>query len=84
MLLECGCTPNSYLSGKPVCAIHLQLTTGATKLVEEIPTELLTRMARCGYCGSEAASKDYKNLAFFQYKPNQKTDNYYCGCRGFD
>jgi hypothetical protein len=47
------------------------------------------RKARCAYyrgCKSEVEvekDREYK-LAFFKEKPDEETDEYYCGCYGWD
>jgi hypothetical protein len=73
----------------PACAI-----CNCNKISEE-QIDLTGRKARCGYygktfkhrgrmvtCSGEVDSK--LSLAFFEHKPNQKYDEYYCGCLGWD
>ena len=79
-LMKCGHAANAHQDGKPVCVICVGIDAGAT-VVEEKP-DLTGRKARCSDCGSEVDSSF--NLAFFEYRPEQETDSYYSGCRGWD
>ena len=49
---------------------------------EKQTSELDGRKAKCAMCGREKDS-DY-NLPFFEYRPNEEYDSYYCGCIGWD
>ncbi len=40
------------------------------------------RVAECQYCHQMLLSED--SLPFFKYQPEQDTDSFYCGCRGWD
>jgi len=45
--------------------------------------DLTGRWAKCGYhCGAERPSA--WGLAFFEYKPERDSDNFYCGCMGWN
>lgn len=55
---------------------------GCSEPAAEVPN-LEGRTARCAYnCGSERPSS--LTLAFFEHKPNEDKDRYYCGCYGWD
>lgn len=81
--MQCGHTANAVRSGtnEPVCIVCLGITEGADKIAESKP-DLDGRVATCGYCRRERSS-DF-GLAFFEYRPESKSDSYYCGCRGWD
>lgn len=81
-LMGCGCAANATDSdGKPVCAVHLGINAGAEQVAEA--PNLKGRRAKCCYrCGSESDSN--LNLAFFEHRPNQEFDSYYCGCWGWN
>ena len=83
-LMQCGHTANAHQDGKPVCVICIGIDAGATVIVEK--PDLTGRKARCSYYGSKCQNErgsDY-NLAFFEHRPNQEHDGYYCGCWGWD
>lgn len=83
-IMKCGCRATGTLQGKPVCVVHLFLLPGA-QIVNENPDldkVLEKRIAKCIYCHTQANSN--RDLPFFEYKPDQKRDIYYCGCRGWD
>jgi len=81
MLMKCGHAPNGTDSkGNPVCVICIGFTEKARIVAEE--PNLEGRTARCTYCGQERPSST--KLAFFEYRPDQPTDDYYCGCRGWN
>lgn len=49
---------------------------------ETATPDLTGRIARCIDCGRENQSNI--ELPFFEHKPGEKYDRYYCGCRGWD
>jgi len=70
MLMKCGHAPNGTDSkGNPVCVICIGFTEKARIVAEEPNLE-----------GRPSSTK----LAFFEYRPDQPTDDYYCGCRGWN
>ncbi len=81
-LMKCGHAANVTSNGKPACAICF-----CTEIAEKQPN-LEGRKAKCCYCGKIANSNGegsgYKELPFFEYKPNEEYDSYYCGCKGWD
>lgn len=80
-LMACGHTAQGIDgAGRPVCVICVQIDPRAEQPVE--PPDLIGRVARCSYCKYEEPSA--LDLPFFEYRPNQATDTYYCGCRGWD
>lgn len=79
--MACGHSANATSEGKPCCI----LCVPDKKAYEVVPhpPDLAGRIAECVYkCGSKRESN--YNLAFFNHTPNLPTDNYYCGCYGWD
>jgi len=81
IMMKCGCAAQGTLSreGQPAvvgCGVH-----GCTD-VEDSPPDLAGRTALCSYGGNEVPSRP--DLAFFEHRPNDKHDRYYCGCYGWD
>ncbi len=66
--------------------VNLTNREDCRQAVEEVRAEgkeAKVRMATCSYgCNSEPS--DPKKLAFFRERPERETDEYYCGCRGWD
>ena len=78
-LMKCGHISNSFIGdNKPCCVICLCVEVDNTKN----DTFLENRKAKCGMCNNKVDSKT--NLAFFEYKKDNKYDGYYCGCRGWN
>lgn len=80
-MMKCGCVAQGTVnlgpnrSMVPGCLIH--------SCIEEMPVPDLTgRTAKCAYGGNEVPSNP--ELPFFEYKPEEKHDKYYCGCFGWD
>ena len=83
--MECGHVANAKdENGKPVCVICAGYNEGAYLIEKEAEgTEgLEDRKARCAYCRDVCESR--WNLPFFEYRPDNEYDSYYCGCRGWD
>ena len=95
-LMKCGCVAQGVTTkyeGKiidppiPTCLIH-----ECMEEADEQPS-LEGRKARCGY-GKDggrykhhtpyAETESKYTLPFFKYCPDQKYDDYYCGCYGWD
>ncbi len=79
--MKCGCAAAGTLKrpGQPAlvgCGLH-----DCTDVVDTRPS-LEGRTAKCSYGGKEIASS--WSLAFFQHRPGQAHDAYYCGCFGWD
>ncbi len=76
-MMKCGHSANARTSDdKPCCAICI-----CTEIAE-LPN-LTGRTAFCGY-GKHAEKPSSTDLAFFEHKPTEAHDNYYCGCFGWD
>ncbi len=54
-------------------------------ILSELTTTEGARHARCS-CGGEAdsAQPDGRVLPFFLKRPDRETDEFFCGCRGWD
>lgn len=82
VLMKCGHVAHGRdINGNPVCPICVGSTPDA-KIVENNLPSLDGRIAECRYCSNKEQSSF--DLAFFEYRPSQKTDIYYCGCFGWD
>ncbi|MEM2125020.1 MAG: hypothetical protein QXQ53_01320 [Candidatus Methanosuratincola sp.] len=66
--------------GRPICPMCVGIVEGATE-VAEVPS-LVGRKARCTACGREVDSD--LNLPFFGYRKEEKEDEWYCGCKGWE
>lgn len=85
-MMKCGHAANAILTRPngdqvPSCVVCYGLVAGADE-IDENPPSLEGREAMCSYCRNTNPSS--VNLAFFEYLPNQKYDNFYDGCRGWD
>jgi hypothetical protein len=80
-IMACGHAPSGAdKEGCPICAICVGITAKAElRQTVSIP---ISRQAKCSHCGSYAPSVE--NLAFYQYKPNEEYDEFYCGCAGWN
>lgn len=77
ILMKCGHVAMAQdIKGNPYCII-----CDCKEVAEELPS-LEGRMATCSYCGHERKSS--YDLPFFEYRNDKKTDEYYCGCKGWD
>lgn len=75
-LMKCGHVSNATCDGKPCCAI-----CSCFDIEKELP-DITGRMAKCPYCHRIKPSNF--NLPFFEYRPNEKCDEFYDGCLGWD
>ena len=81
-MMKCGHAANAQkLDGTPVCVICTGIASGWDE-IDPNPPALSERKAKCCYCKSERPSAT--GLPFFEHTPNKETDNFYCGCRGWD
>lgn len=84
-LMKCGHADNATLTtgqeAIPVCAIYG--CTEIEKQIENYTEGLEGRYAKCTM-GEHGIVPSRWNLPFFEYRPDNKYDNYYCGCRGWD
>ena len=80
-MMKCGCAAQGHRINKDgskteCCLVH--------ECYEPVPAPDLTgRIASCSY-GRHADIPSRMDLAFFQYRPGEATDEYYCGCFGWD
>ena len=81
-MMKCGHAANAKKpDGSPVCVICIGIKPEAEQVADE-PPKLDGRTAKCAYCKSTVPSDT--RLAFFEHKPEQPQDRYYCGCHGWD
>jgi hypothetical protein len=86
-LMKCGDTASGIYRDKDgveklVCVSCAGIVDGAYEVAEEVPS-LEGRIATCSYgCGSSTESK--VSLPFFRSRPDSATDDFYCGCFGWD
>lgn len=76
VMMKCGHTANAVCDGKPCCVI-----CNCFETKDDRPS-LEGRMAKCGECGHITQSR--YDLPFFLYRADKDTDEYYCGCHGWD
>lgn len=81
VLMLCGHAANARHNGRPACAICAGLDPGWDE-INPVQPDLEGRMAECASCGETTESSLL--LAYFEYRPGRETDEYYCGCRGWE
>jgi hypothetical protein len=82
-MMACGHSANAVDGeGRPVCVICAGLNAGAGVVAPE--PDLCGRISRCAYCKKERTSGDREFMAFFEHRPKEEFDRYYCGCRGWN
>lgn len=82
-MMKCGHAANSTTAaGDPACVVCVGLAEGALD-VDDDPPDLSGRKATCFQCG-ERERPSSPGLAFFEHRPADSQDLYYCGCRGWD
>lgn len=91
-MMKCGHAAQGLLRRPegdiPACVICAPDPDAYT--VDDTPPDLTGRRAKCSYrkrrdgqlCTSEVDSSP--NEAFFEYRPDEPFDRYYCGCWGWD
>jgi hypothetical protein len=91
-MMKCGHSANGVHRKKdgtsqPACVICAGIHAGALEIATEKP-DFTGRVAKCSYnnprgkCKSEVPSSS--ELAFFESRPTEEFDRYYCGCFGWD
>lgn len=82
-VMKCGHSANATTAdGKPACAICVGIRPGAEE-IDDRPADLTGRSARCVY-GPHGEQPSSYELAFFEHRPSEPQDRYYCGCYGWD
>jgi hypothetical protein len=85
-LMKCGhSTTAKDKDGKPVCIICFGVNNDAT-IVEDNKPNLTGRKAICcqhKHLTQKIVDSNF-NLPFFEYRPDEKYDAFYCGCWGWD
>lgn len=80
-MMKCGCAANGKCGDKDICVAHYSLTPDGA--IEVPAPDLSKRHAVCCY-GQHGKIFSSVDLAFFEYRPNENFDRYYCGCYGWD
>jgi len=80
-LMACGHVAQSQGRFGPSCAICFGIDPRSEIVVPKPRLDL--RQARCFECSRKPVASSW-DLPFFSYRPAEKTDEYYCGCRGWD
>ena len=82
ILMKCGHTANAtYGNDNQPCCLICAPKPEAFEIVVNLPN-LTGRKAKCSDCNNIVDSN--WDLPFFEYRPNEKYDKYYCGCWGWD
>lgn len=76
VMMKCGHISNAICNDKPCCVICECFE------VEDSKPNLEGRIAKCAECDNTTQSN--YNLPFFRYREDKDTDQYYCGCHGWD
>ena len=86
-MMHCGHVANGQTEdGKLCCTICYGVYPGADITLDSTP-EFKNRQAKCNYnnqvgdCKSIVPSR--LGLPFFEHKPDEDFDRYYCGCFGW-
>lgn len=99
MIMQCGHAPNAKNSeGDPVCVICVGIHPG-WNLEDKNPPSFSGREACCAYAspgkygpswkgetrgGRHCVQPSNSSLPFFESRPNDEFDYFYCGCFGWD
>jgi hypothetical protein len=79
-MMKCGHRANATQNNKPCCVICAGFGNDWNTPAPE--PDLSKRECICLYCKKVIPSSEA--VAFFEYKPNEKYDQHYCGCRGWN
>lgn len=92
-LMKCGCVaPARDEKGNPACVVHLGKPE-ARQLDRMVKGNygLEGRKAKCFYRHESPRNRNtpkitdsHWSLPFFEYKPTEEFDCFYCGCMGWD
>ena len=78
-LMKCGHTANAIFKDRPCCIICAPNKNAFE--INKDKNSLKGRKSKCIYC--EKTKNSSWNLPFFKYLPNERYDEYYCGCYGW-
>jgi hypothetical protein len=80
-IMACGCAAQGTKTvgdqDVACCVVH------NCDIAADVQPDLTDRKAVCTYSGHRPIDSRF-NLAYFVYRPDQETDQYYCGCYGWD
>jgi hypothetical protein len=82
-IMECGCAANAVREGKDGLRQYSCIHHSTVKQLEVQP-DLTLRMARCRYGCESSIAKSRTDMQFFEYRPAENYDLYYCGCWAYD
>jgi len=87
VMMKCGHASNAVLvrpdgTEALTCAVCIGTNPDA-EIVDTAAADLTGRMARCDECGKNEMPSAMK-LRWFRHRPDRQTDEYYCGCRGWN
>lgn len=75
--MRCGHTANALTkNGDPYCVICSESD------IAEQQKNIKNRKAKCVSCGK--ITESHLELPFFKSTPTKETDEYYCGCEGWE
>ena len=80
-IMACGCAAQgtkTVAEQDVACGVVHNCTFTA-----DVQPDLTGRKAVCNYRGHRPTDSRF-TLAYFAYRPDQETDEYYCGCYGWD
>lgn len=81
-IMMCGHAANAKDErGKYCCAICFPSPN--SMIIDRNKLDLTGRFAHCAY-GKHSRVPSSVDLAFFEYRPDEPEDIYYCGCYGWD
>lgn len=85
-MMKCGHAANATTKrdGKDIPSCVICSPKPEATIIDDAPDSLEGRMAKCAYRDCKSAQPSSSNLAFFEHKKDKPTDEYYCGCRGWD
>lgn len=78
-MMKCGHSANAVFNDKPCCAICAP-SPDAYEVVET--PDVTGRKAKCSDCDYVRDSS--VDLPFFEYRPDEEYDKFYCGCMGWE
>ena len=81
LMMKCGHRANATCNGEPSCVICAGIKEGYNE-VDTTEIDFSERECICTSCKKIVNSNNA--VAFFEHRPNEKYDQHYDGCRGWD
>lgn len=87
-MMACGHAANAVSKARdgketPCCVICAGSNEPAAHTVVKGP-DLTGRMMKCSYGCAKSVKPSSLDGAFFEHRPTEQFDRYYCGCFGWD